>query len=97
MDKNEENLLLILNNWWETSKDEHIPIFTQEQMDKFGELITFTADKQEFFNSEKLTEFLINLLTEKNEGNELTEKNKEEILLAKELYEYGIDKLKEID
>lgn len=65
MDKNEENLLLILNNWWETSKNEHIPIFTQEQMDKFGELITFTADKQEFFNSEKLIEFLISLLTEK--------------------------------
>ncbi len=97
MDKDKENLLLILNNWWETSKNEHIPIFTQEQMEKFGDLIKFTADKQELFNSETLTEFLINLLIEKNGENGLTEKNKEEILMAKELYEYGINKLKEID
>ena len=57
MDKDKENLLMFLNNWWETSKNEHIPIFAQEQMDKFGDLIKFTADKQELFNSETLPSF----------------------------------------
>ena len=77
------------NEWWSESNKGNVPVYHQEDLNRFAELVKLTYDKQDVFNTSVLHKFLCEQL----ESGNLKKDQGKEIDIATALYEFGVNNL----